>query len=254
MGLMGPEDTSAPEAVARVLEDFRRQIYTNFPAKVVRYNASDGTVDVDPAVKCEVPGMEHEPLLFEDLGELVNIPIQWQRAGGFVITFPIQVGDWVKVHCSIQSLLVWRGTGEVHSHPGISDPHGLNGCWAEPGCYPDVLRVRNVSTTDLVIGKEDGTAVIRMTPAGSVSVQTRPAQKLELNTTACEIGTGPAPKEGVTKDESLHRYLDLLFIALDAVIPGLTPLGAPVTPGWTAARQAAALLKSATASRVTTTQ
>jgi hypothetical protein len=244
---MGPDVSTPREALDRVLDDFRRDLYTSFPAKVVRYDAALSTVDVDPAVMVELPGEEHEGVAFEDLGEQVNIPIQWPRAGGFVITFPLKVGDWVKVHCSIQSLLVWRGSGQVHEHPGVSDPHGLNGCWAEPGCYPDVLRVQNVSTADLVIGKEDGTAVIRMTPTGSVQV----------TTSSHQVGPGLLPAEGVTKDESLHRYLDVLFNSLQGIIAALTPLPGALPPAatlWTTALQAALALKSATASRVSSTE
>jgi hypothetical protein len=205
-------EASAREADDRVHADRQRELYTSFPAKVVRYDSANGTVDVEPAVMCELPGYDHEPLEFEDLGELVNIPIQWPRAGGFVITFPVRVGDWVKVHCSIQSTLVWRGTGEVHSHPGISDPHGLNGCWAEPGCYPDILRVQNVSTTDLVIGKEDGTAVIRMTPAGSV----------RINSPDVAVGNGPAP-QAVALAQLVEAAVQAAIIGHTHSIPGAPP-------------------------------
>jgi hypothetical protein len=163
-------DHAAPEALERVLADFRRNIYTSFPARITRYYPDRGTVDVEPAVMRELPGEDHEELAFEDLGELTNLPVQWPRAAGFVITFPLRIGDWVKVHCAMQSLLVWREQGQVHSHPGIDDPLGLNGCWVEPGCYPDRERVRNVSTTDLVIGREDGSTTIKIKPDGTITL------------------------------------------------------------------------------------
>jgi hypothetical protein len=226
---LDPDHVSAREAIDRILADFRREIYTSFPARVVRYYPDLGTVDVEPAVKCEVPGFDHEELLFEDLGELVSLPIAWPRAGGFVITFPIQPGDWVAVHCSVQSTLVWRGTGQVHEHPGVSDPHGLNGCFVVPGCHPDVQRVQNVSTTDLVIGKEDGSAVIRMQPSGAVRIESSDVV----------AGNGPAPQE-VALAQLVEQAISNAIATHTHSVPGIgnSATGVPSGPVQsTAAKQ-----------------
>lgn len=156
------------EALERVLKAGRRSLHTAFPARVVVYDADAQTVDVEPQLMRELEG-EEGALDFERLPILHDVPIQWARAGGFVVTFPIAVGDFVEIVCAEQSTLAWRETGEV-SGPGVSQPHGLNGAIARPGWYPDTKKLSGVSTTDLVLGKEDGSATIKVKPDGSVTL------------------------------------------------------------------------------------
>jgi hypothetical protein len=156
------------EALDAVLRAGRRSLHTSFPAKVLEYHAAEQTVDVEPQLMRELQDDEGR-LEYERLPTLYDVPLQWPRGGGRAITFPIAEGDFVEVTCAEQSTLVWRDKGEV-SEPGISQAHGLNGCIAKPGWYPDTKRLTNVSTTDLVIGKEDGSASIRLKPDGTVTL------------------------------------------------------------------------------------
>lgn len=154
------------EALDRVLKAGRRSLHTAFPAKVLAYDAAAQTVDVEPQLMRELEDDEGA-LGYEALPTLYDVPVQWPRAGGFVLTMPIAVGDFVEILCAEQSTLVWRDKGEV-SEPGLSMPHGLNGCIAKPGWYPDAGRLADVSTTDLMIGKADGSASIRIKADGTV--------------------------------------------------------------------------------------
>lgn len=154
------------EALDRVLQAGRRSLHTSFPAKVLAYDARAQTVDVEPQIMREIQDDEGS-LEHERLPTLYDVPVQWPRGGGHALTFPIQVGDYVEVQCAEQSLLVWRDSGEV-SEPGVSQAHGLNGCIAKPGWYPDTMKVEGVSTTDVVIGKVDGSASVRIKPDGTV--------------------------------------------------------------------------------------
>ena len=154
------------EALDAVLRAGRRSLHTCFPAKVLAYDAAAQTVDVEPQIMRELQDDEGA-LAHEKLPTLYDVPVQWPRGGGHALTFPLQVGDYVEIQCAEQSLLVWRDSGEV-SEPGISQAHGLNGCMARPGWYPDTKRVEGASTTDLVIGKVDGSASIRIKPDGTV--------------------------------------------------------------------------------------
>lgn len=158
------------EALDRVLKAGRRSLHTCFPAKVLAYDAVAQTVDVEPQLMRELEDDEGS-LDYEALPALYDVPVQWARAGGFVLTFPLAVGDFVEVQCAEQSTLVWRDQGVV-SEPGLSQPHGLSGCIARPGWYPDTQKLGNVSTTDLVIGTVDGGTTIRIKPDGSLHLGT----------------------------------------------------------------------------------
>jgi hypothetical protein len=154
------------EALDRVIQAGRRSLHTCFPARVLAYDVAGQTVDVEPQLMRELQDDEGA-LEYETLPTLYDVPVQWPRGGGHAITFPLKLGDFVEVQCAEQSTLVWRDSGIV-SPPGISQPHGLNGCIAKPGWYPDTKRLANVSATDLVIGTEDGAATIRIKSDGTV--------------------------------------------------------------------------------------
>lgn len=157
------------EAIDRINADMRTELHTSFPAKVVSYDADAQTVDVLPAIMREVAGDDPQaPYSFEAIEELGAVPVMWPRAGGFVLTFPIAVGDWVLIICAEQSTLLWRVSGSAPVKPGLIDPHGLNGCVALPGWFPDTQKLEDVSTTDVVLGKADGSSGVRVKPDGSV--------------------------------------------------------------------------------------
>ena len=164
------------EALERVLKGGRRSLHTSFPAKVLAYDVAAQTVDLEPQLMRELEDDEGA-LEYETLPTLYDVPVQWPRAGGFVVTFPVKPGDFVEVQCAEQSTLRWREKGAV-SEPGISQPHGLNGCIAKPGWYPDTKRLTVVNTTDLVIGKEDGSSTIRVKPDGAVVLGGEPGAQL----------------------------------------------------------------------------
>jgi hypothetical protein len=163
---------SPRDVLDRVWTDWRCALHTAFPAKVVAYDAALQVVDVSPALLREVPtDVAREPWAYEALPDpLVHVPILWPRGGGFALTFPLAVGDWVLVVCAEQATLLWRQTGAVGSEPGLCDPLGLNGLVAMPGWFPDASKLQGVSTTDLVLGTEDGATAVRIKPDGTVHV------------------------------------------------------------------------------------
>jgi Phage protein Gp138 N-terminal domain len=159
------------EIIDRVIADDRSAFHTSFPARVLAYDVEAQTVDVRPALLREVPSDDPGvPWGFEQLPDILSAQVMWPRAGGFVITFPIAVGDWVLVLCAEQATSLWRTRAQAPSHPGLVDPHGLNGCVCLPGWYPDKERLANVSATDLVIGKTDGDSTIAIKPDGTIQL------------------------------------------------------------------------------------
>jgi hypothetical protein len=157
------------DVIERMLHDFRSGLHTSFPARVLAYDVAAQTLDVRPALLRERPS--DDPLLpwgFEQMPDLYAVPIKWPRAGGFIITFPIEPDDMVEVRCAEQSTMNWRQSGSTPSHPGVSDPLGLNGLVADVGWYPDSKKATNVNNSDFVIGKPDGMAMIRVSADGRV--------------------------------------------------------------------------------------
>jgi hypothetical protein len=162
-------DPSLRQAIDRVLADFRSTLHTSFPARVLRYDAAKQQLDVRPALQRETGSDAHgAPYDYERMPDLCGLPVMWPRAGGFAITFPIDVGDWVLVLAAEQSTGPWRVRGQAPSPPGLNDPHGLNGCVCLPGWFPDSEKLTDVSTTDLVLGNASGS--VRIKPDGTVEL------------------------------------------------------------------------------------
>lgn len=152
------------EAIDRVLGDARADIHTSMPAQVLAYDAAAQTVDVRPALMRE--GVtEDGGDAYDALPDIFAVPIQWPRAGGFAITFPIAAGDWVHLHFAEQSTLAWRNRGVAPCTPGINDPHGMNGASATPGYYPNREKLTSVSTSAMELRSEDGAIKIVIEPS-----------------------------------------------------------------------------------------
>jgi hypothetical protein len=159
--------------IDRVLSDMRAELHTAFPARVLAYDADAQTVDVRPALLREVPNDEpSEPWGFEQLPDLLNVPFMALRTSKYGVLLPVEPGDWVLVLCAEQSTMLWRSRGDAPAHPGLNDPHGLNGCVAIPGWFPDAEKLESISTTDLVIGKLDGSASVRIQADGTIVLGT----------------------------------------------------------------------------------
>jgi hypothetical protein len=149
------------EALNLVLADFRRTVHTGFPARVLAYDVAAQTVDVRPAIQRERPtDVVDTPVAFEALPDLFAVPVQWPRAGGGALTFPIAIGDWVEVCCAEQSLAAWREQGGTGKTPGLNDPHGLNGAIAKTGWYPDTELLSGVSATNVELRAPTGGSVV----------------------------------------------------------------------------------------------
>lgn len=200
---------SPREALDVVLRACFNELHTAYPARVTRVHSERQTVDVQVAVMRQIPTLDYEPHEFEEVPELVDIPIQWPRAGGFVITFPIKPGDWVELICGTTNTLIWREKGGVNQRPGLVDNEfGLGGCWARPGCYPDNREhtLKSVSTQDFEIRREDGGPVIAIKPDGSVRITSGDVV----------VGNGPAP--------GAVALADLVKTEIDKAVRGHTHL------------------------------
>jgi hypothetical protein len=150
------------EMLIAVIESRLAQLHTAMPGKVESYDASTQTVSVKPQIKTAYPDGEGD-YTHKDLPVIPNVPVQFPRAGGFFVSFPIQKGDFVLLVFSERSIQAWRDKGTA-VEPGDLALHPLDGAVAIPGVYPEADALADASDTDMVLGK-DGTeaAQIKLT-------------------------------------------------------------------------------------------
>lgn len=134
-----------------------RGIRTTTIGKVLKVLAN-GWLEIDPQISM----IQRDPETGEEtevsLPRLVRVPVGYYKAGGFIITLPTQPGDEGILIFSDRSLDLWKVKGEKAAPDSarlhdISDAVFMPFPTSEPGAI-------QFDPDKLVIGKEDGTAVL----------------------------------------------------------------------------------------------
>lgn len=128
-----PPTPTLPELIRRALDSRLSEVHVSMPGRVVKYDASRETVDVQPQLRRAIED-DGENLEFEDLPVLFDVPIAWPSGGGgkHFITWPLESGDPVLLVFCERDIGAWRASGELTS-PGDQRAHTLAGAVAYPG-------------------------------------------------------------------------------------------------------------------------
>lgn len=133
----------------------------SLPGKVLAYDPTTQTADVQPLLM-ELAKTEEGADLLEQLPVVPKVPVVFPGAGGFRVTFPVQVGDSVLLVFADRSLDVWQSKG------GLVDPidtrrHDLADAVAIVGLRDLAHAFSSAPTDRMTIGK-DGGPTIEITP------------------------------------------------------------------------------------------
>lgn len=150
-----------------VLDARLADVHTAIPAKVVKFDATAQTVDVQPLVKHVYTNVEGDDIV-ESYPQIRAVPVQYPRAGGFVLAWPLSVGDPVTILCHEWSLDTYREKG-TEDRPHDTRRHSFQGAVALPvGPYKASDTISE--TIDALYIGEDGGAVIRIASDGTVRI------------------------------------------------------------------------------------
>lgn len=164
-----PLDPTLAE-VLRLHSDARAlDLHTCLPGIVNSYDAAKQVAEVLPVIRRAVPDGDGGTEL-EDIPPLPNVPVRWERAGGYYVHFPLAKGDHGWLIFSEAAIALWRTTGQV-SEPGDQTRHGLSYPFFLPGAWPDA--------DPLPDAPADGEAVI-IVPAGGVVRVSEAGQAAQL--------------------------------------------------------------------------
>jgi hypothetical protein len=180
------------EATRQVLED----LHTCMLGEVVGVRAGGRDarqfVDVLPmqqrAVVDEngVPQSEAYPVL-------PMVPVGYMHGGGFFLSVPLRIGDVVLLVYAERSLDSWIEQAipgaKTPVIPGDLATHSLQGAIALPcGPMPRATLLEGVDGTDMVVGTEDGTILLRFTAGGAVVLAEGTQYVALANLVATELG------------------------------------------------------------------
>ena len=122
--------TPTPQEVHRSLSQRREQaIQTAFVAKIVEYDHGLQTATIQPE-QSEVWRDAKNVRTVSGPFRIYDVPVLFPAGGGFSITFPINVGDFVLVTCTKYSLSRWREG--IAGDPGDMRRFSLDGAVAHP--------------------------------------------------------------------------------------------------------------------------
>jgi len=125
-------------------------------------------VDVRPSLRVVLPTDEDsetpEPFVEEELPVIPRVPVAFPQGGGFSISWPLAVGDFVTLVFADRNLDLWLATAakasQATSSTGDLGTHPLDGAIALPlGPAPQANLLVTPSASELVIGHENGLGI-----------------------------------------------------------------------------------------------
>jgi Phage protein Gp138 N-terminal domain len=160
------------------------ELHTAMPGQVVAVQAGAlgrQFVDVRPCLKRSLevddddPGVT-APFIEEELPTLPRVPVGYPQGGGFFVSLPLQVGDFVLLVFCERSIDRWLATASKARQAAVSTGdvglHLLDGAVALPlGPAPLRELLGHVSGTDLVLGHVSGTPLLAMAADGTVTLK-----------------------------------------------------------------------------------
>ena len=159
------------EEATRIFLDGRQVgIWTAIPGIIQSVDFTAMTCEVQPAIQAIIVD-QNGVATPTDLPLLVDVPIVFPKAGGFLITFPMEEGDEVLVVFSSRCIDAWWQSGgvqqamEARMHD-LSDGFAIPGPYSQPAC----ASIGAVSTTDVQLRTEDGLAYVSIDPTGKIKL------------------------------------------------------------------------------------
>jgi len=152
------ERSGSRDELLRILKaSWSANLRVCIPGIIQTFDAATQTATIQPAIKDTVTinGNVQEV----NIPVLIDVPVQFPRAGGFVMTFPVKKGDECLVFFSDMCIDAWFSHGGVQ--PQIEKRrHDLSDGIAVLGVFSQPNKISSFSTTSVQIKSEIGNAKI----------------------------------------------------------------------------------------------
>lgn len=218
------------EAMRLMLDGRQSTMWTAMPCIVDSVDFDAMTVEAQPAIQGTVED-ENGVLQSVNLPLLVDVPIVFPGAGGFIITLPLKKGDEVLVVMSSRCIDAWWQSGGIQ-RPMEARMHDLSDGFAIPGPRSQPNVVAGISTTGAQIRNDAGTTYIEIAADGKIKL----VSPTEIDITAPAINlTGVVVCSGALSAASISATTMAaggVSLATHIHLPGALaapPGGGPVT-------------------------
>lgn len=202
-------------------------VHVALPGIVTSFDAEAQTVSVQPGVKTVFTAANGEEVT-ETLPEIYGVPLSYQRGGGYFMSFPMQKGDPVLLVFCERSIDQYRIDGKL-ADPGDLRRFSLSDAVAIPGAHGDKQKLTDVSTEDMVMGRQGG-AQVTVKKNGEIHLGADPGDFVAL----AEKVLGELRK--IANAFNTHSHVTTATVGATAVPGVLTPPSSLIgTPGPVAA-------------------
>lgn len=162
MRSIGERAGSDDEFYRRLADSIKNDIRVGTPGIIQSFNAVEQVVTVQPVIRERVRGQDGA-MTFIPLPILLDVPIMIPRAGGYVLTLPIQQGDECFIIFADSCIDAWWSSGGIQNpiekrRHDLSDGFAILGTWSQPRV------ISNYSTTSAQLRTEDGSTHIDLKP------------------------------------------------------------------------------------------
>lgn len=166
------------DLISRYIDNSLIDTHTALPGVIDSFDPETQIAKVQPLIKrVLIDNIE------KDLPVLINVPVVFQRAGGFNITFPVQQGDECLILFSERAIDTWLQSGGIQK-PLDRRKHDLTDAIALLGLYNQTNVISDFNNSDLVLRSEDNSTKITIS---SDSIIIDSALETTINTTNANI-------------------------------------------------------------------
>lgn len=152
---------SPDEADRRMLDHHAAKTRVAIPAKVVSFNATKQTIVAQPLIREKIIDRSTGSIQWIQLPPILDVPVQFDRGGNFVLTVPIQAGDEVLLVFNDMSIDSWWASGGIQNWIDRRR-HDLSDAVAIPGIASVPKAISNFSTNSAELRTLDGSVKIKL--------------------------------------------------------------------------------------------
>ena len=176
------------EALRNLVKRTLYGVHTMIPGVIVSFNASENTVNVQPAIRKTQVIDDEITTVDQPVLQNVAIDIPYAAVLGFSLTLPLSAGDPCMIVYSERSIDNWQDNGGIQNplEPISPRAHDISDPIVIPGAIPtpnrisnyqtDAIEMRNADRSDRVTVKDDaveiraGDATFTMQNDGTITV------------------------------------------------------------------------------------
>ena len=143
------------ELLRLVVAQGAANLHVSMPGRIETYDNATQKATVTPLLQTRTVALDGEEIL-DTLPKLQDVPVVFQRAGDFFMSFPLKKGDHVLLVFQDRSIDQWATTAG-----GVTDPvdfrtHDLSDAVAIPGLYPFEKALSDALDDRLALGVDEG--------------------------------------------------------------------------------------------------